>query len=103
MLLEFLLFLLLAAGVLLVLWCAVGVVLTPFYDSDTKTLYYIKENAERLEQRVRAFAWLRGSGMFGGILVLVDCGLGTEAVARAAALQKRYEWVELRKPETETA
>lgn len=94
MFLDLLLIFLAAAGVLLLLWCLLGLVLLPVFGRSMVTLYYVKGNGEGVEQRVKAYGWLREGRIAGGRLIVVDCGLTEQGIGRVHLLQERYPWLE---------
>lgn len=94
MLLDLLLIFLAAAGVILVLWCLLGLLLLPVFGCSMVTLYYVKGDGEDLEQKTRAYSWLREGRLSGGRMVIVDCGLTEQGIGRTYLLRKRYPWVE---------
>ena len=93
MLLDILLIFLAAAGGLLVLWCVAGLFFAPVFDQSTVCHAYITDDAEALEEKVRAYAWLRGSGFASGEMVLIDRGITPEAMSRVRLLQNRHPWL----------
>ncbi len=94
MFLDILLVFLAAAGILLLLWCLLGLVLLPVFGRSMETLYYVKGGGEGMEQRVRAYSWLREGRITGGRLIVVDCGLNEQGMGRIHLLRERYPWVE---------
>ena len=82
-----------ASGVVLVIWCLLGILLHPVFGADMVTFLPVHGDGEDLEQSVRAYAWLRSGRLSGGKLVLVDLGLNPQGLQRTAAVCKRYEWV----------
>ena len=83
--LELLLVFLAALGLLTFLWCLAGLVLRP--ERETLSIRCCQGNGDRLEQTVRAYGWLRGTGLVRGQLLLMDCGL------TAQQLQETRDWV----------
>lgn len=98
--LDLLLIFLAAAGVILVVWCLVGVLLQPVFGRNMVTLCFVRGDGRDLEPRVRIYGWLREGRLSGGRLVLVDCGLTERGQRVAGLLQDRYGWLE-RIPQTE--
>lgn len=94
MLLDILLVFLAAAGALLILWCLLGLLLAPVFGQNMVTLCYAMGDGEDLEQRVRAYGWLRDGRLSGGRLVIVDCGLTAQGIGRTGLLRQRYPWLE---------
>lgn len=92
--LDLLLVLLAAVGGLMILWCLLGLLLQPAFGRDMVTLYYVQGDGGELEQKVRAYRWLRESRFGGSRLVLVDCGLDEMGLGIAQILRNRYSWVE---------
>ena len=94
MLLDILLVFLAAAGILLLLWCLLGLLLSPVFGRDMVTYCYEKGDGDELEQRARAYGWLRDGRISGGRLVIVDCGLTEQGLERVRRLRERYPWLE---------
>ena len=94
--LEILLVFLSAAGITLVLWCVGGLLLVPFFDDQSVLLCTITEDAPDLEKRVRAYAWLCGSGIIKGKMLLIGRRLTTSAEVRVICLCDKYDWLEYR-------
>ncbi len=94
MILDLLLIFLAAAGVVLLLWCLLGLLLLPVFGRNMVTLCYARGCGEDLEQKVRAYGWLRDGRISGGRMIVVDCGLSEQGVGRTHLLQERYPWVE---------
>lgn len=91
---EILLVFLAAAGVVLILWCLMGLLLLPVFGHNMLTLCFAKGEGIELENRVRAYGWLRDGKISGGRIVIVDCGLNANGLSRAQVLRERYVWVE---------
>ena len=91
---EILLIFILALTAGLVLWCLMGLLLIPVFGENTVTLYFSEGEGEALEQRVRAYSWLRDGRQTGGRMVLVDYGLNERGLEKALVLRERYPWVE---------
>lgn len=72
-------------------WCLFGLLLMPVFREDMVTLCFQQGAGVWLEQRVRAFHWLRDQQ--GGIMVIVDCGLTKEGVELAQSLCEQYSWL----------
>ena len=94
MLLDILLVFLAAAGVALILWCLLGLLLAPVFGRNMVTLCYAEGDGGELEQKIRSYGWLRDGRLTGGRLVIVDCGLTEQGIGRMCLLQERYPWVE---------
>ena len=94
MLLDILLVFLAAVGVVLVLWCIMGLLLLPVFGHNMVTFCFSKGDGKELEQRVRAYGWLRDGKISGGRMVIVDCGLTEHGLGMAQILRERYVWVE---------
>lgn len=92
--LDLLLIFLAAAGVILVVWCLVGVLLQPVFGRGMVTLCFVRGDGRDLEGRVRIYGWLREGRLSGGRLVLVDCGLTAHGLEVAGLLQDRFGWLE---------
>ena len=93
MLTDILLVFLAAAGLILVIWCRWGLLLLPVFGHNMTTLCFSRGDGDELEQRVRAFGWLRDGKYTGGQLVIVDCGLTGLGLERAQRLRDRHHWV----------
>ena len=86
--LEMVLALLAAVGLVFLLWMLVVRRLLPLSDKYgiVVTVVRGKGNGEGLEQRVRELLWLRQSNLFRGNIVIVDCGLNEQGRALARLL-----------------
>lgn len=71
-----------AAGLLLIVWCAVGRLLLPV-SGDAVSVYAINGSEKELTQTVRAFEWLCQSGLLAGTLYVLD-DEGDEALSALA-------------------
>ncbi len=72
-----------AAGVLLVVWALAAALLLPAREDCV--LVAVSGDAEDLQQRVRAYGFLRDTGMIRTRVLIVDCGLsecGRQAAER---------------------
>lgn len=65
----------------------------PVFRKNAVTLFYAAGDGRELERMVRAYGWLRGTGLSDGVLVIVDCGLHREGLTTAQLLQERKAWV----------
>lgn len=74
-----------ACGVLLLTWCLTGKVLLPQLRRSW-TVLAVRGDAGALEQAVRAWQWMRGGGLTGQGLLLVDCGLDADGLRLARTL-----------------
>lgn len=74
-----------AAGLLLIVWCAVGRLLLPV-SRDVVSVYVISGGEKELTQTVRAFEWLCQSGLMSGTLFVVDNGANETLRALAEGL-----------------
>ena len=83
-----------ALGLGLLAWCLTGWALLPAR-RESRTVWLLSGAEPELERQVRAFAFVRGCGLAGGRLVLVDCGMDGGARACARALCARYAFAEL--------
>ena len=92
--LDLILVLLAAAGGVLILWCILGLLLQPVFGKKMVTLCYAQGDGDELEQKVRAYRYLREGRVAGGRLVVVDCGLNAMGLGRAQILRRRYDWVD---------
>lgn len=93
MLTDILLVFLIAAGLILMIWCLWGLLLLPLFGQRMTTLCFSRGDGDELEQRVRAFGWMRDGKHSGAQLVIVDCGLTGLGLERAIRLRDRYSWV----------
>lgn len=93
--LEVLLSLLAAVGLLSLSWLLMGYILTPAGRGEGLSVIPGRGDGETLEQSVRGFLWLRGGGLLRGDVVIVDCGLTPTGRAVAAALCLREPGVEI--------
>ena len=84
-----------AAGIVLMVWCLMGLLLQPVFGEGMVTIYPVEGDGEDLEQRVRAYGWLRDGKLSGGKLLIVDCGLSEEGIKKLKILKERYAWLEL--------
>ena len=83
-----------ACGVILLGWALLGLLLEPVFGREMVTLYFVRGNGEGMEQRVRAYGWLRDGKITGGRMVLVDCGLTKSGLDAAQLLQDRCTWLD---------
>ena len=83
-----------ALGLGALAWCLAGWALLPVRRG-ARTVWLLSGAEPELERQVRAFAFVRGCGLAGGRLVLVDCGMDGGARACARALCARYAFAEL--------
>ncbi len=79
-----------AGGILLALWVLVGALLLPFSLRHSCMVIWVSDNCDRLEQQVRAFAWLMDSGFLRSRLLLVASS--EEEFQLAEAVCRRYPW-----------
>lgn len=93
--LEIILSLLAAAGLLSLGWLLLGRALAPAGRGEAVCLVPGRGEGETLEQAVRGLLWLRGGGLLAGRVVIVDCGLSPAGRAIAAALCLREPGVEV--------
>ena len=91
---EYLIIFLAAFCGVLLLWCLTGLLLSPVFGSDMVTFCFARGDGETLEQRVRAYGWLRDGKHDGGKLVIVDCGLSEQGLEAARILQSRHDWLD---------
>lgn len=89
---EFLAVFLVAAALIFVAWGLFGLLLAPVFRQRMLTISLERGDAGELEQKVRAYGWLREQG--GGTLLIVDCGMTAQGLELAQALCRRYDWVE---------
>ena len=97
--LDLILIFLAAAGVALVLWCLMGLMLHPVFGRTRVTLCFVRGDGRELEYRVRAYSWLREGRISGGRLALVDCGLTDRGRQAAELLRGRYTWLDYCTPD----
>lgn len=90
---EILLVFFLAVCVLLIGWALFGLLLMPVFGKNMLTLSFEKGDGAALEQKVRAFGWLRDGRSSGGTLLIVDCGLTERGMEIAQILRDRHSWV----------
>lgn len=84
----------LGVGLILLVWCLFGLLMTPVFGENMVTLCYCQGDGEKLEQQVRAYGWLREGNLSGGRFVIVDCGLNEEGLSLAQLLRRDYLWVD---------
>lgn len=89
MVFEILIAILAACGVLLLIWCAMGLFLRPIGGRQLLLLYPVRGDAAELEQAARGAAWLQETGLVSASLTVVDCGLSEEGQQRLRALSAR--------------
>lgn len=82
-----------AAGIVLILWCLLGILLIPVFGDDMVTLCMAEGDGEDLEQKVRGYGWLRDGRLTGGRLVILNCGLSETGLKRVNCLCSQYDWV----------
>lgn len=80
-------------AILAALWLVQGWLHLPVFQKNSVTLCYAHGDGRDLERTVRAFRWLRGTGLESGMLVIVDCGLWREGLTIAQLLQEQETWV----------
>lgn len=81
-----------AAGLVLLLWIAIGKLLLPVRMKNGCILFTVEENAGRLEHQLRACAWLIGSGLVSCTVILADTQTDPQATSLAKHLCDRYSW-----------
>jgi len=84
--------LLLAAGVLLYVWCLLGWFVLPFGGKHLQLVLKVHGDADDLERQLRALSWLRGSGLLQAELTIVDCGLSETGRNLVRHLRETYEF-----------
>ena len=82
---------LIGVGLLFVGWCLFGLLLMPVFREGMVTICFERASGRSMEQKVRAFGWLRSQQ--GGILLIVDCGLTKEGLELAQLLCRDHDWV----------
>lgn len=81
-----------AAGLLLLLWAVIGTLLLPFSMRHSCMVIFVDGNERRLEQQVRAFAWLTDCGFLRSrLLLVVDNSQQWELARRVAS---GYRWAD---------
>ena len=90
MFLYWIIAILMAAGVLLFLWCLWGWFLLPLNDDAVQLVLNARENADDLERQLRALCWLRGSSLLRGKIVIVDDGLSETGRDLVQHLRLKY-------------
>ena len=83
-----------AAGLVFLVWCLFGLLLTPVFGDNMVTLCYCQGDGAHLEHQARAYGWLREGKLKGSRLVLVDCGLDEEGLSVAQLLRRDYDWID---------
>ena len=84
-----------AAGVLLFLWCLFGAFVLPVATPGLTAVYRARGNAQDMEQMVRGFAWLCGTGMMEMPLQILDCGMDQDALQRAEHLARQHPYIQI--------
>ncbi len=79
-----------AAGLLLLVWAVVGTLLLPFSLGHSCMVIFVNGNERRLEQQVRAFAWLTNCGLLRSRLLLVADN--TQQLDLAQHVASVYRW-----------
>ena len=85
MVLEILVCALATGGILLFLWCLIGFLVYP-RRQESILVYCISGEATYLETYLHWIGWLCQTGLLCVKIILVDCGLSTEARKRARYL-----------------
>ena len=83
---QVLICILMAAGILLFAWAIAAVLILPA--KDDCVVLAASGDAEDLQQRVRAYSFLRDSGMARMRIVIVDCGLSQEGLQTVQRLKR---------------
>lgn len=91
---EILLVFFLGIGVVLILWCVMGLLLLPVFGSNMVTLCFADGDGGALEQQVRAYGWLRDGKITGGRFLIVDNGLSAQGLELALGLREKRDWVD---------
>ncbi len=84
-----------ALGTALLLWCLMGLLLVPVFGENMVTVCMASGDGKWLEQKARAYNWLREGRTRGGRFVIADCGLNLHGRQVAERLCARYGWMEL--------
>ncbi|MBP3634123.1 MAG: hypothetical protein J6J43_06090 [Oscillospiraceae bacterium] len=77
-----------------VFWGLFGLLLLPVFGKNMVTFCFSQDAGSELEQRVRAYGWLRENKRRGGRFVIVDCGLSEKGLLTAQHLRRKYTWVD---------
>ena len=88
-----------AAGLILFCWCFIGSFLLPVAGRNVTAVYVAGKDAADLEQTVRSFSWLRGTGMIEMPLKIVDCGMDEETRRLAERLAGTHPYIQIVRPE----
>lgn len=72
------------------LWIVIGAMLMPFSLRHSCMVIWVSDNCDRLEQQVRAFAWLMDTGLLRSRLLLVAGD--EEELTLAQTVCRRYPW-----------
>lgn len=81
-----------AMGMLVILWAVVGALLLPFSLRRNCMVVYVQGDEQRLEQQVRAFAWMTDCGLIRSRLLLVAPDQDDAAAALAQRVSRAYTW-----------
>lgn len=81
-----------AAGLLFLLWVAIGLLLMPLRLGHGFVLLFVQENADHLEQSMRAASWLIGSGLLRTTVLLADTQGSLQVTELAKRLSESYPW-----------
>ena len=84
-----------SAGLLLFLWCLIGSFVLPVAGRSLTAVYRASGSAGDLEQTVRGFSWLRGTGMIDMPLQILDCGMDPQAAMLARQLAKEHPYIQI--------
>ena len=83
------------AGLILFCWCLIGSFLLPVAGRNLTAVYRAGGDASDLEQTVRSFSWLRGTGMIEMPLRIVDCGMDEETRRLAERLARTHPYIQI--------
>ena len=83
------------AGLILFCWCLIGSFLLPVAGRNLTAVYLASGDSTDLEQTVRSFSWLRGTGMIEMPLKIVDCGMDNEARRLAERLARAHPYIQI--------
>lgn len=83
------------AGLILFCWCLIGSFLLPVAGRNLTAVYLASKDSADLEQTVRSFSWLRGTGMIEMPLKIVDCGMDEETRHLAVRLARAHPYIQL--------
>ena len=86
---------LIVGGVFMILWCLMGLLLSPVCGDHLSIHYRASNEAADMEQCVRGFIWLRETGLLKVDLTIIDVGLNEDARYRASALEQKHLFIHI--------